>query len=146
MSAPELILALMILPTAPPVLSSPDTHISAPSELTGTRWFVESIDGTPPLNQLHPTGLSFSETMLSVGRGCYGFHARRLIEGAEKLFDIQPNKGPVIAFQCADQIVAQENAIAALIAGAVRAKRYANGSLVFTTDSGKTLTLRLSKL
>jgi len=143
MSAPELVLAFMLFNTAPPVISSPD---SDPLDLTGTRWLVESIDGIPPLNQIYPTWLSFSETSLSVGRGCYGFHARRLKEGNEKLFDIRPENGPRIAVHCAEQIVAQENAIAELIAGAVRAKRSANDSLVFTTESGKTLSLRLSKL
>jgi len=111
-------------------------------ELSGTRWLIDSIDGVAPHDQPSPVWVSFTSKGIGVGRGCHGLSARWSQGEGSALFEFSDRSQNVIAVHCANFIVAQEEAIARIIATAVRIQRIGETGLVLQTDSAKKLTLR----
>lgn len=108
-----------------------------PESLDGTNWTIVMMDQIPVLPDV-PTALRFGGGQVSGSGGCNRISGSYTAKGGDLIF------GPLIATEmaCAEQQMAQEAKLLALLKGKVSTRYTVNGDLILANESGQRATFK----
>lgn len=106
-------------------------------EGAGARWRILKINGEPAVEGFGAPSITIHASAIHVATGCRGFSARILGDSSPSLFEIE--RAPVIAIACADELEAQELALAAIIGAASQRFIDDTAHLTISTPEGGAL-------